>query len=321
MKRIAACAALALLAACDEEARTAPEELTIVVQGDRRELEQQDKLLRERQEALEKEKAALEQHISDLAKGLKAAADAEQRRRIEEELRRQQALEGQMSMRASALQAQKTEVEAKKQLFDSGMERAERTALAAREASVAVREGKLSEREALLAASERELAGREKDTAAREKTLQAQTALRSEERERSTRLVPKTAALEARHKKLLEDIELRGILISDLPSDEQPINAEIFNARRQGDLARAWDLVGALTKAVAKLKVDQRFVEQKMLRLQGARGAARLSEQQRGEVERLLREVTGAYSDGHYEQANKGLNRIAVILDAGTVSG
>jgi hypothetical protein len=58
-----------------------------------------------------------------------------------------------------------------------------------------------------------------------------------------------------------------------------------------------------------------------MLRLQGARGAARLSEQQRGEVERLLREVTGAYSDGHYEQANKGLNRIAVILDAGTVSG
>ncbi len=278
MKKIAAFAALALLAACDEEARTAPEELTIIVQGDRRELEQQD-------------------------------------------MRRQQALEGQMSMRATALQAQKTEVEAKKQLFDSSMERAEHAALAAREASLAVRETKLSGREALLAASEHELAGREKDMAAREKTLQAQTALRPEERERSSRVVPKTAALETRHKKLLEDIELRGILISDLPSDEQPINAEIFNARRQGDLARAWDLVGALTKAVAKLKVDQRFVEQKMLRLQGARGAARLSEQQRGEVERLLREVTGAYSDGHYEQANKGLNRIAVILDAGAVSG
>jgi len=319
MKWIAAFAALVLLSACDEEARTAPEELTIVVQGDRRELEQQDKLLRERQEALEKEKTALEQRISDLAQGLKAAADAEQRRRIQEELRRQQALEGQMSVRANALQAQKSEVEAKKQLFDSSMQRAEHAALAAREGSLAVREGKLSEREALLAAAERELAAREKDMAAREKTLQS--AARPEERERSSRIVPKAAALETKHKKLLEDIESRGILISDLPSDEQPINAEIFSARRQGDLPRAWDLVGALTKAVARLKVDQRFVEQKMLRLQGARGAARLSEQQRGEVERLLREVTGAFSDGHYEQANRGLNRIAVILDAGTVSG
>jgi hypothetical protein len=319
MKWIAAFAALALLAACDEEARTAPEELTIVVQGDRRELEQQDKLLRERQEALEKEKTALEQRISDLADGLKAAADAEQRRRIQEELRRQQALEGQMSVRANALQAQKSEVEAKKQLFDSGMQRAEHAALAAREGSLAAREAKLSERETLLAAAERELAVREKDLAAREKTLPA--AAHPEERERSSRIVPKAAALEGKHKKLLEDIESRGILISDLPSDEQPLNAEIFSARRQGDLARAWDLVGALTKAVARLKVDQRFVEQKMLRLQGARGAARLSEQQRGEVERLLRDVTGSFSDGHYERANQGLNRIAVILDAGTVSG
>ena len=72
---------------------------------------------------------------------------------------------------------------------------------------------------------------------------------------------------------------------------------------------------------IAKLKVDQKFVEQKMVRLQGARGSARLSDDQRGEVEKLLREVTAAFSDGHYDKANKGLNRIAVILDAGTASG
>ena len=72
---------------------------------------------------------------------------------------------------------------------------------------------------------------------------------------------------------------------------------------------------------VSRLKVDQRFVELKMLRLQSARAAARLSDQQRSEVEKLLREVTSSYSDGKYADANKGLNRIAVILDAGAAAG
>ena len=80
-------------------------------------------------------------------------------------------------------------------------------------------------------------------------------------------------------------------------------------------------LIGQLTKVMVRLKVDQKFVEQKMIRLQGARGNAKLSDDQRGEVEKLLREVTAAFSDGHYDKANKGLNRIAVILDAGVASG
>src|SRR5205823_13764962 len=76
-----------------------------------------------------------------------------------------------------------------------------------------------------------------------------------------------------------------------------------------------------LVKAVARLRVDQRFVEAKITRLQGARGTAKLSDIQRGEIEKLLKDVTSAFSDGRYEQANKGLNRIAVILDAGSASG
>ena len=31
--------------------------------------------------------------------------------------------------------------------------------------------------------------------------------------------------------------------------------------------------------------------------------------------------ATAAFSDGHYDTANKGLNRIAVILDANAASG
>jgi hypothetical protein len=133
--------------------------------------------------------------------------------------------------------------------------------------------------------------------------------------------VPRVSTVEKKHKELLADLEGRGILISDLPPEYQPLNADVFVARRLGDAARAWDLLGQLSKAVARLKVDQRFVERKMVRLQGARTAAKLNDAQKSEVEQLLRDVTSAFSDGHYDQANKGLNRIAVILDASTATG
>ena len=308
---------LLLLAACDGARPAASDELTIVVQGDRRELEQQEKGLREREEALRAEKAKLENQIDDLTSGLKAAADAEQRRRLEDQLRTSRDLESQMTARQTALQAQKGEVAAKKVAMESDLGSAAQAVIAAREAAAAAREAKIGEREGVVAARERELAAREKALALREVAAPAvpqaaQAVLRD---------VPRAAAVEARHRKLLADLESRGILVTDLPAEDQPLNAEIFAARKQGDLSRAADLLAELGRGLARLKVDQKFVEQKMGRLQAVRGGARLSEVQRVEVERLLREVTAAYSDGHYEQANKELNRIAAILDAGAAAG
>jgi hypothetical protein len=309
--------------ACGSERSASSDELTIVVQGDRRELEQQERTLRERQDALVKEKAQLDQRIADLAHGLKAAADAEQRRRLETELRRQQELEGQVSASQNALSAQRSEVQAKRQAIETDLQRATQAAVAARESSAAAREAKVAERESRIGMRERELGQREQELALREAALTKAGPERAaqEAAYRAPREVPKPTAVEVRHKRLLADVESRGILISDLPSEAQPLNAEIHVARRQGDLARAWDLLGELSKAVVRLKVDQKFVELKMLRLQGARAAARLSDPQRGEVEKLLREVTASYSDGKYADANKGLNRIAAILDAGAPSG
>lgn len=329
MKRIASLLALSLLlAACDEEKTATPDELTIVVQGDRRELEQQEKSLREREEGLQRDKAQLDQRISELARGLKAAADAEQRRRIEEELRQNQDLESQLTTRATALQAQKSEVEAKKQAVEADVTRAALAAMHAREAAVVAREAKQAERESQLAAAlkdlgerDKKLSDREKDVALREKAVAAFERQGPPAAYLSPREVPKAAAVEKRHKKLLAEIEARGILISDLPAEDQPLNAEIYLARKQRDFARASDLLDDLAKAVANLRINQRFVELKIGRLQGARAAARLSDSQRAEVEKLLREVTSAFSDGKYEQANKGLNRIAVILDANASAG
>jgi hypothetical protein len=321
-------AAVLFLAACDDPREAAPDELTIVVQGDRRELEQQDRMLHEREESLQKEKAQLDSRIAELARGLKAAADAEQRRRLQQELAQQQDLEGQISVRASALLAQKSEVEAKKQAIDSDVQKATQAAFLARQASVASREAKLAEREAQLAQMlkdvdfrSKDLSVREKDVALREKAVSAFERQGPPPEYRDPKSVPRPAVVEKKHKELLAGLDARGILISDLPPEYQPLNADIFAARRLGDFARAWDLIGQLNKMVAKLKVDQRFVEQKMVRLQGARSAAKLADAQRGEVERLLREVTSSFSDGKYEQANKGLNRIASILDASAASG
>jgi hypothetical protein len=317
-----------LLAACDEARDVGPDELTIVVQGDRREIEQQERALKEREDSLQKDKAQLDQRISELARGLKAAAEGEQRRNLEAELRRNRDLEGQIIVRASALQAQKSEVEAKKMAIGSDVQRAAEAGLVVRQAAVVTREAKIAEREAQLAALLREvsqrdgaLAQREKDVALREKAVAAFERQGPPPEYRDPKQVPKRPVVEGKHKKLLTDLDARGILISDLPAEVQPFNADIYAAKRQGDFARAWDLIGQLNKVVAKLRVDQRFVEQKMVRLQGARGAAKLSDAQRGDVERLLRDVTASYSDGHYEEANKGLNRIAVILDANAASG
>ncbi|MCA1825789.1 MAG: hypothetical protein ABR567_23180 [Myxococcales bacterium] len=327
MKRLWLALVLAA-AACDDPREAVPDELTIVVQGDRRELEQQDKSLHEREEALQKEKSQLDARIAELARGLKAAADAQQKARLEEELRRQQALEGQINVRASALQAQKSEFEAKRQAIDADAQKAAQAALLARQAAVVAREAKVAEREGQIAQMLKELDGRGKDISVREKDVALrEKAVSAFERQgpppeyRDPKSVPKAAAIEKRHKDLLADLDARGILISDLPPENQPLNANIFVAKRQGDFARAWDLIGQLSKVVAKLKVDQKFVEQKMVRLQGARGSAKLSDEQRTAVEKLLREVTAAFSDGHYDTANKGLNRIAVILDANAASG
>ena len=306
MKRAAAVLLLLAAAACEDAQSAAPDELTIVVQGDRRELEQQEKALREREESLQQDKTKLDGRIADLARSLKAAADAEQRRRLEDELRRQKDLEGQIGVQVSALVAQKNEVAARKLAIQP----------ATRESMLLARESRVSEREALLSKQERDLAERLKDVALREKAVAAF------ERQSPAELrLPKAAAVEKQHRKLLAELDARGILVSDLPAEAQPLNAQIYLARRQGDFARASDILADLQSAVARFKVDQKFVEQKMVRLQGARATAKLSDGQRQEVEKLLRDVTAAYSDGKYDQANKGLNRIAAILDAGDAKG
>jgi hypothetical protein len=329
--RAAALAGAVLCAAGCDPASTAPsDEVTVVVQGDRRELELQEKSLRQREATLRDEQGRLDKRQLELDK-VRAAADVEQARRIEEELLKLRTQQGELAVKLTATEAQKSEVAAKRTALDAPAAQHAFTELAAREAGVAAREARLAERELELAQREKQLGAREAEQASRDRaiaarqeqvaTLEKSNSVQAQHLDHALREVPKPGVVEARHRKVVEELEARGVLIADLPPENQPLNAEIWSARRQGDFTRAADLVAELATTARHLKIDQRFVEQKMVRLQGMRAGARLADRQRSEVERLLREVTGAYSDGQYELANKGLNRIAAILDASGAPG
>ena len=316
-----------LLPACDDDKPGAADELTIVVRGDRRELELQEQALQQREQSLRANKAALDAQLEELSKGLKnLSTDAEQRRKFDDELGKTRALQREAALKLDTLQAEKTEAQAKKAAIDppSSMPQVVGAALAAREAAVASREAKAAERDEGVSRRERELAAREQALAAREKDLADKAALLGSGpggRAPSARDIPKLQDLDQKHRKLLETLSLRGVLIADLPVEDQPLNAEVFVARNQGDLAHASDLLAELGKAVRSVKVDQRFVETKMIRLQGLRSQAPLEGEKKREVEKLLSEVTSAYNDGRYEQANLGLNRISKLLDVSPPPG
>ncbi len=326
MKRVLAVALCALAAAACEPPRPSgsADELTIVVQADRRELDAQEKAIKLREDALKGEQSQLSERIKELASG-RAAADLEHRRRLDDELERARAAQDELGKRVQKLQQQKAQMVEQRTVLAPEQQG---SAVSVREAMVAAREARLSSREGAVAGREAELAAREKALLAKEAALADRPApaqpivaaaapLAARVDQASFREVPSREVVESRHKKLLAEMDARGLLVSDLPGEAQPLNADIHAARKNGDYARASDLLTDLSRGIARLRIDQRFVEQKMVRLQSLRAAARLREGQKSEVEGLLRDVTGSYSDGQYERANRGLNRIAAILDAG----
>ena len=327
MKRLLAVGLVGLLGCDPPRPSGTPDELTIVVQADRRELDAQDKALKQREDALKGEQQQLDARIKELAQS-RSAADLEHRQRLDTELERAKGLQDELGLRVQKLQQQKAAMEVQRTVLSVPGGQQQSSAVSVRESMVAAREARLSSREAALAGREAELAAREKAVAARQEppriappAVAASSLALGAVEPAVAREIPTREAIEARHKRLLAEMGTRGILVSDLPGEAQPLNADVFAARRRGDYARAADLLAELGRGMQQLRVDQRFVEAKMVRLQSVRASARLHDGQKGEVEQLLRDVTSSYSDGLYEKANKGLNRIAAILDASGASG
>jgi adenylate cyclase len=300
-----------------DQGSASSDELTITVRGDRRELELQEQQLQQRERELRSEKDQIDARIAQLVKSVPAGNGA-----ASDELNTQRQRERDIAARVQSVLAEKDQIDARKSAIAFAATPVDTDKVTAREAAVAAREAQLSERSEAIAKREQSVAARELLLAEAERTVNTRAnELKNAPPPPPSRDLLQATAIEARHKKLLEDLAARGVLIADLPVEDQPLNADIWAARRQGDLPRASDLLVELQSAVKQLKIDQRFVEQKMVRLQRQRAAAKLNDRQRDEVEGLLREVTASYSDGKFDGANRGLNRIASILDASTAPG
>jgi hypothetical protein len=125
-------------------------------------------------------------------------------------------------------------------------------------------------------------------------------------------------AVEAWHEKVLNDMLSKGILWSDLPGHAQGLNGEIWNARRANDWNRAGEMVAKLIAAVDAVKVDGNFISEKIKRVTASSSIERLDAKRKDQVDRLLREVELKFGDGRFSEANRDINRIVQLLEAGS---
>ncbi len=166
---------------------------------------------------------------------------------------------------------------------------------------------------AALDARERELDLRERAVAAREAALdrrgKAPAPARGDDSPPHTR-----REVEALHRRVLDDLETKGLLRDDLPPEARPLDDEIYAAMKAGDFERAGDLTVALGRAVAAVQVDEQFLDAKLKRLSSRRRDERLSPDGSAQVDALLEEATSLAADGQYGSANRRINRIAALL-------
>ncbi len=116
---------------------------------------------------------------------------------------------------------------------------------------------------------------------------------------------------ELRHRDALGQLQEKGLLMSDLPPEVASLDAAAAAALRAGEWDRAFALADELGRAVARLELDQRFLDAKLRRLGAQLGRKPLDG---AAAEQLLREATSLAADGQYGSANARLNRLAAML-------
>jgi hypothetical protein len=120
---------------------------------------------------------------------------------------------------------------------------------------------------------------------------------------------------ELSHRRVLDDMDAKGLLPSDLPPDAARLDKQIYAAIRAGAYDRAVDLTAKLGRAVAAVEVDRTFLDAKMRRVAGLRSHKPVSADTSSEIDLLLQEVTSLAADGEYGTANRRVNRIAALLE------
>ncbi len=119
---------------------------------------------------------------------------------------------------------------------------------------------------------------------------------------------------EIAHRRVLNEMEAKGLLPTDLPAEAARLDDQIYAALHGGEYDRALDLSERLGRAVAAVELDQAFLDSKMRRVAGLRSQKKVAPQTATEIDGLLQEVTSLAADGQYGTANRRVNRIAALL-------
>jgi len=326
-----------LLVGCEEKKQTkkADDELTIVVEADKTRIAAEEAKLNEQRKNIEAERDRLRQEIEklDAVKGektndgqsqdllkqaIKLVREQEEMATKRDALARErdgllQKVIADPAARAAAAATPQPD-KAPAAVAAAGVAAAELAKVsgqvAGREKDLAGREKTIAEREASLADREKVLAQRETDFAKRDSACTAA----------APRAVPTAGgpglnkgAVEKAYKSLLGAMDAKGLLATDLPAGKQKALREAANFQK-GDLAQALEFVEQVDAAVGAIAIDGPFVSEKAKRVDALQRQSKKTGA-KDEVTRLLQEMTRAYSDGRYNEANRALNNIVHLLE------
>jgi chromosome segregation ATPase len=327
----------AALTACSNDAQeqvAQPEEdLTIVVEADKSRILAEEQELKQKNEAVRSERERLQREREEVSEKLQTLSkkDKKQRDKLEAEQARLEAEEKRVRDQVKAFEDDREKLQRDKDaLLDriasmtkrgrGGMTIEEReAAIAQREQQVAAREAKLTEREGRIRDIESDAV----------KVLSDANRLLAELGANAGKTVVVTAAAAPSGKTFNKNdaqriqrqartkMSNKGILSEDLPPTARALNEQIESSLGSKDFTAAAEYATQLEQVVDSIIINQEFVKAKMTRLNKAIADQKLDEKRQGKVNGLLQELGEAFTDGHYDSANRKANQIAQVLKGG----
>ncbi|RMG10793.1 MAG: hypothetical protein D6729_19040, partial [Deltaproteobacteria bacterium] len=116
------------------------------------------------------------------------------------------------------------------------------------------------------------------------------------------------------HKQARAAMRRRGLLPGDLPPEAASLERRYYEFAASGRWAQAEDAARDFGAAIEAVVIDERFIQDKMSRLNALRAKTKLSGAQEAKVRQLMGAATRAFADGRHEEANRSLNQIFALF-------
>jgi DNA repair exonuclease SbcCD ATPase subunit len=301
------------------------EDITIVVEQDKTKIQQQEQDLTTKRQDVQREQEDLRKTREELRARLNSLTDKDrqQREKLEAEEQRLERHETELRTRQQSLELERDKLEKQKnELLNTiaqlttkrsgGLTIEEREqAIARREERVARREGDLATREKQvtdqLAAIAKLLEELKSVTAGMGKTVVMTSSGGGGDQGPATQ-----KSVQRKYTRVRAVMNKKGILDADLPERGRGLFTQYEDALKEKDYEAANEAVDSVSAIVDGITVDASFIQQKFNRVNALAAGKKMGT----EIEKLLAEVTAAFTNGNYVDANAKLNQIYKKLKA-----